>query len=117
MTPPPLRNRVNEVWPNTKEYEIPLDETEKNINGGRLMCHVHVEMSITKSKKVPSKFEKGVIEDVQVLGRSETREEFDEISAKFQDKWKQKDDEEMNSFLFGFLDPYFFGEYFWTKFV
>ena len=36
---------------------------------------------------------KVVIEDVQVLGRSETREEFDEISAKFQDKH----DEEINS--------------------
>ena len=97
-----LTKAFKEVWPNTKEYEIPIEETEKNISGGRLMCHVHVEMSITKSKKVPSKYEKDVIEDVQVLGRSETREEFDEISAKFQNKWKQKNDEEINSFLVGF---------------
>ena len=50
------------------------------------MGHVHVEMSITKSKKVPLKYEKDVIEDIKVMGRSETRKEFDEANSKFQNK-------------------------------
>ena len=47
------------------------------------MGHVHVEMSITKSKKVPLKYEKDVIEDIKVMGRSETRKEFDEAKLSF----------------------------------
>ena len=50
------------------------------------MWHVHVEMNITKSKKVPLKYEKDVIEDIKVMGRSETRKEFDEANSKFQNK-------------------------------
>ena len=36
------------------------------------------------------------------MGRSETRKEFDEANSKFQNKWKQVNDEAIDEFLAGF---------------
>ena len=48
-----------------------------------------------------ARYENYIIEDIKVLGRSETRKEFDEAYVKFEDKQKQKnyDDIDIDAFL------------------
>ena len=59
-------------------------------------------MVICFGVQAPSKYGNYVIEDIQGISRSETREEFDEANNKFQNKWKQENHDVIDDFLAGF---------------